>query len=861
MLTKKIFLASSAELKGDRDQFEIFINRKNKEWVARGVFLELVVWEDFLDAVSQTRLQDEYNKAVRECDLFVMLFCTKVGRYTEEEFETAFKQFKATSKPFIFTYFKKTQVATDAANRKDLMSLLAFQEKLDALGHFQTVYENTEGLLLHFTGQLDKLVDSGFIEFKPDDDEPAAPGGTNYNATLTGNGAIAQGKGAVAVGSGGVHVRGKNTGSINTGTQTNIDTGSGNVGGDINVQGDFVGRNRINTGTQTTIDSSSRSWAKQLATARDALPESGHQGRKSFSIPADASVDESDQLFDGSRSERLSRPFPSIAAVDDSAHDREASAPTSTSPALEFVLVGQQAKGLTLLAAGTAQLVFRQILASLASGAIVEGEGLAALYTGIQRLDISLAPDDGLTIDGPHSVAAQFEDGMLREPVSFALRDSVRPTGVHIEFHHAGVRLYEFRLPITVLPQGAPLPDAAMAMRIDLDAVGILRATAEVAKTSRRIRLKACIESSQLYLSLDDYIDGELSDSIEGFAASIDRARLDTLRGQVTAALGAGFYDSDAWTHFDGSNTTTPAYSRLLAAATVRMAQAGGLLFRALHEDPQFKSILDYIAGTETGTRITIMTRDVMLPWELLYTERFDPDDPERWPLDPTLFWGVRFALETLILGEGDYFSLIKARRQATAEISLNLNPTISIHGKRPREVYEVLADALRSHVPQVKINDECKTIRSTLLKAETNATLIYLFCHGSPPPTAGAPQLETLSLANDCDVNVDQIDADRCFRNAPIIFLNACRAGSFSPLSFTGFLRAFRRKKALGLIAPSFDVPISYAARLGEELVAACFQRKGISLAELLRKYREENMRWGNPIPLFYTVQCQVDL
>ena len=43
----------------------------------------MIVWEDFLDALSPTRLQDEYNRAIRECDLFVMLFRTKVGRYTE----------------------------------------------------------------------------------------------------------------------------------------------------------------------------------------------------------------------------------------------------------------------------------------------------------------------------------------------------------------------------------------------------------------------------------------------------------------------------------------------------------------------------------------------------------------------------------------------------------------------------------------------------------------------------------------------------------------------------------------------------------------------------------------------------------
>jgi hypothetical protein len=62
MLIKKLFLASSRELEEDRKEFEIFINRKNKDWVVKGVFLELLVWEDFLDAVSKTRLQDEYNK-------------------------------------------------------------------------------------------------------------------------------------------------------------------------------------------------------------------------------------------------------------------------------------------------------------------------------------------------------------------------------------------------------------------------------------------------------------------------------------------------------------------------------------------------------------------------------------------------------------------------------------------------------------------------------------------------------------------------------------------------------------------------------------------------------------------------------
>jgi hypothetical protein len=170
MATKTLFLASSSELKADRQEFEIFINRKNKAWHEKGIFLDLILWEDFLEAVSRTRLQDEYNQAIRDCDIFVMLFASKVGKYTAEEFETAFGQFKATNKPFIFTYFKKTN--TDQTPSKDLQSRRAFQKKLRALGHFATPYEHTEGLLHHFNQQLDKLAAAGFRKLNSDPVKP-----------------------------------------------------------------------------------------------------------------------------------------------------------------------------------------------------------------------------------------------------------------------------------------------------------------------------------------------------------------------------------------------------------------------------------------------------------------------------------------------------------------------------------------------------------------------------------------------------------------------------------------------------------------------------------------------------------------
>jgi ribonuclease HI len=51
----KIFLASSNELKADRNQFEILIRRKNDEWKAEGKpYLNLEIWEEVSEAMSTT---------------------------------------------------------------------------------------------------------------------------------------------------------------------------------------------------------------------------------------------------------------------------------------------------------------------------------------------------------------------------------------------------------------------------------------------------------------------------------------------------------------------------------------------------------------------------------------------------------------------------------------------------------------------------------------------------------------------------------------------------------------------------------------------------------------------------------------
>lgn len=124
----KLFLASSSSLLQYRQLFEIDVNRINKDWVQKEMFLDLIVWEGFEDYMVKEGKQSEYDKAVSGCDIFVMMFSDSVGKYTLEEFTFAYNTFIASKSelPKIFTYYiKPGEGAPMSASTKEFMDKLA----------------------------------------------------------------------------------------------------------------------------------------------------------------------------------------------------------------------------------------------------------------------------------------------------------------------------------------------------------------------------------------------------------------------------------------------------------------------------------------------------------------------------------------------------------------------------------------------------------------------------------------------------------------------------------------------------------------------------------------------------------------
>lgn len=152
-----IFLVSSAEMEAERKSLREFISLENDLLKSKGVYIEIIQWEYFNNEISITRLQDEYNKSLILCDIVLCLFFTKVGKYSEEEFDSVYEKFKKDTKPKIWTYFKDAPINTGNIS-EEILTLLRFKKKLSNLGHFCTNYRSTEDLHLKLKRQLEKHI-------------------------------------------------------------------------------------------------------------------------------------------------------------------------------------------------------------------------------------------------------------------------------------------------------------------------------------------------------------------------------------------------------------------------------------------------------------------------------------------------------------------------------------------------------------------------------------------------------------------------------------------------------------------------------------------------------------------------------
>lgn len=168
--TVRIFLASSSELHNDRVAFADFIERLQNHYESRNYSFLLKKWEYLDPGYKGNRKQDEYNEVIMGCDLFVVIFFNRVGKYTREELEVALNECilrKSLNKPVLplFIYFRKRsffdKLKCGSGRLRELQNHISSDLK-----HFWGVYDTNDKLHLDFALWLDSYLFDGKSEFK-----------------------------------------------------------------------------------------------------------------------------------------------------------------------------------------------------------------------------------------------------------------------------------------------------------------------------------------------------------------------------------------------------------------------------------------------------------------------------------------------------------------------------------------------------------------------------------------------------------------------------------------------------------------------------------------------------------------------
>lgn len=158
MKTIKVFLASSNELIEERKELGFLFCHLNRIYRPRGIYLELVPWEYLDSSMCPSHKQQEYNKELDTCELCLVLFWTKFGDYTYEEFTHAYNRLKQGLYPRkLYVFFKEPgDISPD---------LQRFKDKFDKdYGHFYSKFENLGTLKFEFLVQLEAYQNTGLFK-------------------------------------------------------------------------------------------------------------------------------------------------------------------------------------------------------------------------------------------------------------------------------------------------------------------------------------------------------------------------------------------------------------------------------------------------------------------------------------------------------------------------------------------------------------------------------------------------------------------------------------------------------------------------------------------------------------------------
>lgn len=531
-------------------------------------------------------------------------------------------------------------------------------------------------------------------------------------------------------------------------------------------------------------------------------------------------------------------------------------------PRFYFALEGEGTDGGQVRCGAEVNLVFNYAVPPDDVLAHVTGKALDEIRKTSGSIDLTVIPHGFSLPEQAFTKPAVFKKHRLWKPVRFRLKASLEPqedAGVLVLFRVKGTLIYERYLETPIVAVIAPGVTRPRRQPLDFDLDDVMAAkgrerdyTADIARIgpgfwvhTRRSRSAPTLNPSML-----------------------DRAALQALLNTVQPLL------QKIAEHKVFETAADPLWVEINAETERHLDQcvdllltAGWRLYAALREDPALGAMLEEINNLPPGLRVSIWTDSCFLPWTILYPVEFNHEWPETSKAprrEPQKVWGYRFDIESLITDR----ETPKRRARCIYRdrfITLCLNPDID--GEVAADDPMKPVETHRTFFREVLTFDE-KDLREGYDQtvplfngdASHDATFLYFYCHGDASDPFAEARNEEIELEDDRTIHPQSFVTrpDR-FARQPVVFLNSCSSGAFSPLVFDNFLKAFRRNGAEGMVATSFPVPIKFAAAFGQAVIRGYLGCRPIG--QVLLDLRRQLLDRKNPLGLFYSLHCALDL
>jgi putative chitinase len=484
--------------------------------------------------------------------------------------------------------------------------------------------------------------------------------------------------------------------------------------------------------------------------------------------------------------------------------------------------------------------------------AVLKETKLERVKTGEVALGVEVIPR-GLTLTkGPTFGLVRIKDGVMEDPPSFGLKAPEQddaeegPHGVYVTFTVTGAIIYGFFLEIRLVEELSKGPHAARTIDLDLEEV---KANKRVQRRVARFNIQKKGGSWLISGGVFEGKDILPEETTVVTESSLDEAYQTSISKDIKLIA-----DKTAWRFVDDKLDLASQHNAVALACMQKAMTVGNRLYRRFSADKAFKKMIDLIESLPPGSKITIQTDGEVFPWEFFYPLTYvDNDRPENFK--PEKFWGHRFLIESLLLppAEGETPPANHVQK-SNLYVSMGMNSEIDTQapwvGKQPLPIQvqkKFFNDTFTGRGSYVDRFDDIVDI----VRKPDPASLIYFFCHG----TAQELQFDKAASRLTADNLVDFPD----YPGWPVVFINACDAGNISPLSFYSFRTEFRKRKAAGVIAPSFPVPTMFAAMFANAFLKAYAQRE--TVGETLLNLRRELLLKNNPLGLWYSLQCPLDV